>query len=61
VIFEEGKSCTTPLDHPKKAEKTKSAKGKPSDVGKRERSLREELEATREYLQSIIEEQEIDK
>jgi len=58
VVFEDGHltSKSPPLKEAKPDEK-KPSKTKPSDVEKENTHLKEELEATREYLQSIIEEQ----
>jgi two-component system, chemotaxis family, CheB/CheR fusion protein len=58
IVFEEGKAMHRQL--PQRAEEgsgKKSQKSKPSDVEVENAQLKEELEATREYLQSIIEEQ----
>jgi two-component system, chemotaxis family, CheB/CheR fusion protein len=59
VVFEEGKpfAKSTEIKPAPKLPEKKRKKEKPSEIDVENAHLREELEATREYLQSIIEEQ----
>ena len=59
VVFEEGKALRklSPAEAPPKKPAKPSGKAKSSEVEIENAHLKEELDATREYLQSIIEEQ----
>ena len=57
VVFEEGRALQQPITSQPHPQRKSTGKLKASDAEVENKRLKEELEATREYLQSIIEEQ----